>query len=243
MQIYDFSFFHRILLPDWSYNLLSLDREEVFMKKRVGPTFINKHIQEHSPMYIFHTVLFIMGVVFGAILVNSLSVTQKDDLFYILSEFFHQLKQDQRIQPQEVFWHSLSYNGKYIGLMWVLGISMIGLPLILVLLFLKGVVIGFTVGFLVQQTGWKGFFLSVVSVLPQNLVIIPVFIAVAVVSVNFSMRMIKKLFVKTTYRPFTPVFIEYCLFFGVAILFLSVAAFIEGYITPVFMKGLLNWGA
>ncbi|WAA13823.1 stage II sporulation protein M [Fervidibacillus halotolerans] len=210
------------------------------MKKRIKSNIIHKHIQTHSSMYIFHTVLFIMGVVFGAILVNSLSVTQKDDLFYILNEFFNQLKQKETIQPKDVFWHSIGYNSKYIGLMWILGISMIGLPLILILIFLKGVVIGFTVGFFVQQMGLKGVFLAIISILPQNFIIIPVFLSMAVVSVHFSVQMIKKLFIRSTFQPFTPVFIEYGLFFGIAILLLCVAAIIEAYITPIMMRGILN---
>lgn len=68
---------------------------------------------------------------------------------------------------------------------------MIGLPIILLLLFLKGMVIGFTIGFFVQQMGWKGFLLSFVSVLPQNLIIIPIFIVVAVISVSFALQLIK----------------------------------------------------
>ncbi|MCU9613771.1 stage II sporulation protein M [Caldibacillus lycopersici] len=210
------------------------------MKKRMQPNFITKHLQEYSSIYIFHTVLFLMGVIFGAIVVNSLSGTQKSDLFYFLNEFFGQLRQGDLVSANNVFIHTLSYNAKYIGLMWILGISMIGLPFILVLLFLKGMVIGFTVGFLVQQMSWKGFFLSFVSVLPQNIITIPVFIAVAVISVTFSLQMIRKLFVKSLYQPFGPMLVRYCMFFGVAVLFLCVAAFIEGYFTPHLMKGLLN---
>ena len=56
---------------------------------------------------------------------------------------------------------------------------------ILILLFIKGMVVGFTVGFLVSQMGWQGFMLAFVSILPQNLIIIPVFIIMAALSVIF----------------------------------------------------------
>lgn len=124
--------------------------------------------------------------------------------------------------------------------MWILGITMIGLPIILLLLFLKGMVIGFTIGFFVQQMGWKGFLLSFVSVLPQNLIIIPVFIVVAVISVSFALQLIKKLFVKSIYQPIAPMLVKYCMFFGAAILLLGLAAFVEGYFTPYLMRSLLS---
>ncbi len=210
------------------------------MKKRMQSGFLENHLHEYSSYYIFHTVLLFMGVVFGAILVNSLNVTQKEDLFYFINEFFSQVKQDQMVEAKEIFFHSLSYNVKYTGLMWIMGLTMIGLPLILILLFLKGMIVGFTIGFFVQQMGWKGFFLSVASIVPQNIIILPVFIVVAVVSVSFSLQLTKKLFVKTFYQPFAPMLIRYCLFFGASVLFLCIAAFIEGYFTPYFMKGILS---
>lgn len=204
------------------------------------PNFVTNHLQEYSSIYIFHTVLFLMGVIFGAIVVNSLSSSQQDDLFYFLNEFFVQAQQGDLVSANDVFLHTLSYNSKYIGLMWILGISMIGLPIILVLLFLKGMVIGFTIGFLVQQMSWKGLLLSLGSVLPQNLIIIPVFITVAVLSVTFSLQMIKKLFVKSLYQPFGPMLVTYFFQFGIAFLFICLAAFIEGYFTPYLMKNILS---
>ncbi|MFS8650965.1 MAG: stage II sporulation protein M [Caldibacillus sp.] len=210
------------------------------MKHRTGTNLVMDHIQEHSSLYIFHAVLFLMGVVFGAILVNSLSLTQKEDLFYFLQQFFGQIEHGDILQARDVFIHSFQYNSKFIGLMWILGISMIGLPIIMLLLFVKGMVVGFSVGFLVQQMGWHGFFMSLVSVLPQNMIIIPLFIASAVITVSFSMQMIKKLFVKSMFQPFAPLFIRYCLLFGIMLLFLAIAAFIEGYITPYFMRGFLQ---
>ena len=49
------------------------------------------HLREHSSIYLFVVILFLMGVIFGAIVVNSISFTQKEDLFYYLSQFFGQI--------------------------------------------------------------------------------------------------------------------------------------------------------
>lgn len=74
------------------------------MKKRWRSNFITNHIEQYSSFYIFHTVLLIMGVIFGAIVVNSLSTTQKDDLFYFINEFFSQLKSGEVLAPKEIFY-------------------------------------------------------------------------------------------------------------------------------------------
>ena len=77
--------------------------------------------------------------------------------------------------------------------MWILGISIIGLPVIFIMVFLKGIVVGFTVGFLVNQMGINGFFLSFVSVLPQNILLIPAYLIMGTCAIAFSMRLIRQL--------------------------------------------------
>ena len=71
-----------------------------------------------------------MGVIFGAVLVNSLSFSQKEDLFYYLSQFFGQVIKGEIAASHEMFSQSIIHNVKYISLIWILGISVIGLPVI-----------------------------------------------------------------------------------------------------------------
>ncbi|MDQ0219065.1 stage II sporulation protein M [Peribacillus cavernae] len=212
------------------------------MKKRsvIQNAAIN-HISEHSSLYGFITVLFLMGVIFGAILVNSLSFTQKEDLFYYLSQFFGQVSQGKIISDHDMFTQSVAHNVKYIGLIWILGISIIGLPVILILLFLKGMVVGFTVGFLVNQMGWNGFLLSFVSILPQNIFIVPIFIVIAALSVSLSMKMIRRVFLKQDREPLKPIISRYIFSLALSIVFLAAAGAIEAYISPSLMKGVISF--
>jgi stage II sporulation protein M len=129
---------------------------------------------------------------------------------------------------------------KFIGLMWLLGVSIIGLPVILILLFMKGMVVGFTVGFLVNQMGWNGFILAFVSILPQNFIIIPAFIVTASVAVMFSLKMIQRQFLKKYGQPFLPLFKNYVGTFILAIVCIAAAAAVEAYLSPVFMKSVIN---
>lgn len=210
------------------------------MKKKMYQHIAAAHFREHSSVYLFVIVLFLMGVIFGAIVVNSLSFTQKEDLFYYLSQFFGQVSTGEIASAKELFKQSLFHNVQYIALMWILGISIIGLPVILIMLFIKGMVVGFTVGFLVNQMGWDGFLLSFVSVLPQNLIIIPIFIFAATLSVAFSIKMIKRQFMKRMSEAVMPLFGKYMLTLGVAVVFLAAAAGIEAFISPALMKSVMN---
>jgi len=210
------------------------------MKKRMYQNVAASYFREHSSIFVFVVMLFLMGVIFGAIVVNSMSFSQKQDLFYYLSQFFGEVSNGKVAESNDLFLQSFFHNSKFIGLMWVLGISSIGLPIILILLFIKGMVVGFTVGFLVNQMSWKGFMLAFVSILPQNLIIIPVFIIMAVMSMSFSLLMVKKQFMKKYGQPIMPIFKRYIFAFIIAVLFISVASGIEAFLSPGLMKTIVH---
>nr|WP_263325836.1 stage II sporulation protein M [Neobacillus sp. Marseille-Q6967] len=210
------------------------------MKKRLYQNDAASYFREHSSIFLFVVILFLMGVIFGAIVVNSMSITQKEDLFYYLSQFFGQVSTGEVAENNDLFKQSFFHNSKFIGLIWLLGISIIGLPVILILLFIKGMVVGFTVGFLVSQMGWKGFMLAFVSILPQNFIIIPVFILMAAFSVIFSLRMIKKQFLKKYGQPIMPFFKGYIFAFIAAVIFISAASGVEAYLSPWLMKSMMG---
>ncbi|WP_209122479.1 stage II sporulation protein M [Alkalihalobacillus sp. BA299] len=198
------------------------------------------HIDENRSIYIFTIILFLMGIIFGAIIVNSLSLTQKHDLYMYLTQFFGQVEEGQIAQSSAMFTQSFAHYAKYVGLMWILGLSIIGLPVILILLFLKGIVVGFTVGFLVNQMGMSGFFLSFVSIMPQNFVLVPAFIIVGTGAISFSLIMIRNQFIKRSNQPIFPLFMRYSMLILCVSAVLAVASAFEAYVSPFLMKVVIS---
>ncbi len=184
-----------------------------------------------------------MGVIFGAIVVNSLSFAQKEDLYLYLGKFFTEIEGGRMTSSEDMFRQSFLHNVKSLGILWLLGISIIGLPLIFVLVFMKGVVVGFSVGFLVNQMGWSGFLLSFVSILPQNIIIIPAFIFIGAVSASFSITLIRKIFMRgqtSMQLPMIPFFSRYVVFLVAAIAVITVAAGVEAYLSPSLMETVIS---
>lgn len=198
------------------------------------------HTKNNASIYLFVFVLLFMGVIFGAIIVNSLHNELKQDLLFYLKQFFSQVQKDNIGEPSTIFRESYFTQLMYIGIIWLLGISIIGLPIILILLFLKGVVVGFTVGFLVDQMGVKGFFLAIVSVLPQNLIVMPIYIFISTISIGFSIQLIKQLFIKKNTESILPDLVRYTFTFIVLGGILLLSSSIEGYLSPYLMKMIIN---
>ncbi len=196
---------------------------------------LRHYIESQMSLFIFVTVLFVVGVVFGSVIVNTMSPEQKEGLLGYLGHFFRGLEDESIADPKIALQHSIGNHLKTIGLMWVLGLSIIGLPLILILVFLKGLVIGFTVGFLVSQLSWQGLWFAFVSVVPQNLLVVPVLIFAAVSGIHFSMLLIRSRLIQRRGTIY-PQFISYSIQLSLLAFILILASFFEAYLSPVFMR-------
>ncbi len=115
------------------------------------------------------------------------------------------------------------------------GLSVVGLPFILVLIFFRGFVLGFTVGFLIEQLGPKGIVLSALSILPQNIIILPCILSIGVTSLTFAAAVIKNK-IKNHHEVYSQMVVGYLLLNLFFSFLLIISGLIEGYISPVFIK-------
>lgn len=207
------------------------------MMKRTWNQTIQHHMEDHLSLYVFTTVLFIMGVVFGSLTVGALSAEQREDLLGYLQHFFNGLEQGTIADPNTALKHAAAHHLKYIGLMWILGLSIIGAPLVLVLIFLKGLVIGFTVGFFVRELSWDGLGFAFLSVFPQNLIIVPAMIIVSVASIGFSLLLLRNRFIHRRGTIY-PQFMSYSFLVFVMACVLIFASFFEAYMSPKLMQAV-----
>ncbi|MNO20782.1 Stage II sporulation protein M [compost metagenome] len=193
-------------------------------------------IKDQTPVYVFVAVLFLMGVVFGALMVNALTLEQQQDISRYLGNFFISVNEGSGEFVTQSYWTVAGLHLKWLGLIWLLGLSVIGLPGILVLDFLKGVLIGFTVGCLVGQFTWKGLLFALVSIAPHNLIVIPALLISSVAAVGFSLGIIRNRVLLNTTKNTARPFLSYTgLTIAMAAVLLAVSSF-ETWVTPVMMS-------
>lgn len=201
---------------------------------------IVNHMKENKTIYVFMIILFLTGVSFGAIIVNSMNFIQKQDLFFYLERYFGQIVQDQQIESSTIFKNSLFYHVKYLLLLFVLGLSVIGLPVIWILLFVKGLVVGFSVGFIVNQLGFKGLILASLSIAPQNLIIIPIYIIASSLSMIFSLTLLEKLFTRRISQPVLHPLRKYIILYLLLISGSLMAAGLEAFVANEAMQAFIK---
>lgn len=201
---------------------------------------IINHVNKYATIYLFMLVLFLTGVIFGAVIVNSMNFVQKQDLFFYLERFFEKIADSQEIDSSEILKNSFFYHAKYLLLLFILGLSVIGLPIIWILLFLKGLVVGFSVGFIVNQLGLKGLFLASLSIAPQNFVVIPIYLVAGSLSMIFSLTLLNKLFSRRLSQPILQPLSRYVIVFTLLLAGALLAALLEAYVSNEAMEALIR---
>ncbi|MFW6288002.1 MAG: stage II sporulation protein M, partial [bacterium] len=194
---------------------------------------MNKFFKDRLPIFIFIIIIFILGICFGAVAVNSVGFEVKDGIFKYFNSFMQGYDQIEYNQGNMIG-ESIQFNLMNIFIFWAFGLSMILMPIIPILVFFKGFVLGFTVGFLMSEFGFKGILIAVTAVFPQNILIIPVYLLSSVMAIYISIRIFKY------YRGNLKIKFEELLSYTLEMLILSgvllLASLLETYLSPLLMK-------
>jgi stage II sporulation protein M len=173
-----------------------------------------------------------MGVIIGDYKVTGLTGGVKSHLLSLIDDYLKGgINAD--LDKQVILFNSFINQAKSIIAVWFLGLTVIGMPIILGIVFYKGFSLGFTIAFLVQEKAVSGVLISILSILPQNLVYIPLVIIWSVVGINFSVYIARG-------RAGSAVslggaLISYTLLMIVFLLIVLAGAFIEAYLSPWFL--------
>ena len=88
------------------------------------------------------------------------------------------------------FLKALTLEFKSFLILFACGIAVIGSPAAAFFIGTKGYAVGFTVAFLMRRYGLLGLFASLCGVLPHYIVLVPAFMCMGVVGINFSNRLL-----------------------------------------------------
>ena len=122
-------------------------------------------------------------------------------------------------------------------MIWFLGMTLIGTPLIVGILFYRGIAIGFTFHLLFHLESWKGTGIFLASVMPQNLIYVPCLLICSVLALNLSLNLLKKK--KRRHLSFSGLFLRYQIYFILFIGITAAGAFLESWLAPNLLHFIL----
>lgn len=201
----------------------------------MNSTILKRRTADSLTLYVFIGVLFAVGVVFGALAVHSLTLEQQQNLSGDLDRFIRMMEAGMFPDEGETFWDRFFFYGKWIGLIGVLGMTVVGLPFVLALDFLKGALVGFAIGTVVSEHGWKGIVFSFASVVPPNMIVVPAIVMASAAAISFGLHVIRYRLLQSKGR-LLPVFVSLCTMIGLMLLAVTAAALVEAYVSPALMR-------
>lgn len=195
---------------------------------------IKRHLSDNIFSYAVIIFFFILGISFGAMTVNNMNIDTKSEVKEYIDGFISISRTDS-IQSADILKQSIKFNLLSAGALFLAGLTYVGIIVTPIIAGFRGFCIGFTVAFLTDSLGKGGFLLALVSILPQNIVYIPLLIILCVCSISLSLAVLRnKLNRKHGEMP------AFIWSFALSVLFLFFimigGSVVEAYLTPFLVK-------
>ncbi len=192
-------------------------------------------VENQKKIYILLIGLAILATISGIIFIFLVS---EDNLVLIkenLIEFFSDVENKNRVMG---FGNAVINNLVYILAIWLLGISVIGVPLVIIIMLFKFFVFGFSISSIIYTFKWKGILTAIVHLLPHQVLFLISLILVTFYSISFSVKLFSYLFFRKSIN-FKEVVSKYLKVLLICVGVVIAVSFYEAYVST-FLLGLFN---
>jgi len=149
---------------------------------------LKEHISQYWIIYLTLCSVYLAGIIFGAVGVGALGEKENSQL----KEFLDSLLASQPKSLDQQFLAQLARDTFFMMAgIWLLGLTVIGTPLIYLIVFTRGFVLGFTISFFVEALGLQGLGLVVTTVLIPALLGVPLLLLGAGLATIFSLLLLR----------------------------------------------------
>lgn len=204
------------------------------MKKIIN--YLNETVKKEKNILIFNTIIFLVGVVLGSLFINFITNDDKKLLIEQVSTFFSNVKKlTSDIFGFESFLSILFNNLLVLSIIFVLGISMIGIPIVIFILFFKGFMLGTTISTIILKYSIKGIIGIILYIFPVCILSICVYLFMCFYAIYASKKFLRAFLKKDTLN-FKQFLGKYLLSFIISITLILLLSLLDAYLTPLLLK-------
>lgn len=165
-------------------------------KRRYRPNrvreIVAEHIRSNVIEYIVMLLILIIGIILGTIYINNANIELQQEVVEYINGFLEDTHGGSEINFNNLLKNSIMNNLIIIILLWLAGMTVIGMPLIYLIVSIKGFCIGYTISAIVGSLGiGKGIQLVVSTMFLQNLILLPSILVLAVSAIKLYKSIIK----------------------------------------------------
>lgn len=153
---------------------------------------IKEHMYKNLKQYTIVSIFFLIGIVAGVILVNNSEEQTQNQIGSYITTFIECLKTDYQINSMNFLKNVIGNHIIFAFILWFMGCTIIGIPVVYGLVAFRGFSLGYTISSIIFTLGLgKGIFFCMITLLLQNLLIIPCILALAVSGMKLYKSMVK----------------------------------------------------
>ena len=211
---------------------------EVRKRKNSIKEAILRHLYDNIKLYLIVIIILVIGITVGVVFINNINVDGAEEIKNYITDFINQLKQGYHVDTGELLRKSLSDNLILIVTMWLLGSTVVGIPIVLGIVLFRGFCIGYSVSAIIASLGvQKGILFFLTTIFLQNLIFIPVILCMTISCIK-----LYKSIMKDRRRENIKVeIIRHTLVSIMLGLLLIIAAFIESYVSTNLLMLSINF--
>lgn len=159
------------------------------MKINVGKlkwkqTFIN-YVKTNSKEYILVALLFLIGIFLGVMIINNSNTANIEETGQYIKDFIEKFKITEDINKLSLTTESIKNDIILTIILWLAGTTVIGMPVVLIVIAFRGVCLGYTISAITYTLGTgKGILFSLITLCLQNILFIPALLTLGVSSIK-----------------------------------------------------------
>ncbi|MCI9234093.1 MAG: stage II sporulation protein M [Bacilli bacterium] len=207
------------------------------MKKEMDK--LKSKIKTSKKFTIFLAVLLLVGVISGTLFITILSSTDKSLVREYLNSYMSSIEKD-KINYLPLFCNSFFKEFLVAGVIWLLGISIVGIPAILFLFFKEAFVLGFSIGSLLFVYKGRGLLYALFYIFPCQILNVIAYGLLLTYALSVSMKMIEAVFKHKT-LDFKTIMSKYSKILGIVLLLFLVSSLLETFLLPNILKWILSF--
>ena len=186
---------------------------------------------------IFLITLFLIGIFSGSLFIVILNNTDKELVNVSLETFLRNIENG-KLNYLDAFISSLGRNLFYTILIWLFGISVIGIPIILFIYFSKAFMLGFSISSILYHYKLKGSIIALFYLFPHHIISVLIYTLLLIYAIRLSVHLSKVVFYKKSID-FKVIMRRYLVILGIAIIGTILASILEVFFMPTMLRFII----
>lgn len=187
----------------------------------------------------FVGTILMLGIISGSIFLMMSNETDKNSVIAQIQNFFTSISNNS-IDNGLALRNSLIINYIFVGVIWLLGLSMIGIIANIFLTYIKGFLVGFSISSIFLTYGYKGILATILYTFPSQVLNIIVVSVLSIYSIMFAENLFGIIFSKKANNN-RLMLKKYVVILMICVIISFVSSLLEVYLFPNLLKMVISF--